>query len=144
MGFIRSFSDMLHGMFMDGWFGVIVGLIIIAVLLAVVGFILWGVFYAIDSWFQPLQKSHGVIDGRDVTPAHTTMITIPTSNGGVATVPQYIPESWHIGVRVGHRHSWMGCSKYTYDNYRNGQKIIATYKRGRLSGRMYVQAISSV
>ncbi len=142
MGFIAFFFDMLHEMFTGGWLDIIIGIIAVAAVLVVIGIILWGLFYAIDSWFQPKKQAPGIIDGHDFTPAHTTLITVATSNGGTVIVPQYIPDSWSIGVRVGNRHSWMSCSKDCHDNYHYQQQVIATFKSGRLSGHMYVQAIS--
>lgn len=146
MGFISSFLsfmyDMLHDLFTGGWLGVSIGILIVLIIVIIVGLVMWGVLYAIDSWFRPEVQEPGVIDGHDFTPAHTTWMMMPTSNGGTVPVPQYIPDSWSIGVRVGSRHSWMSCSKDCHDKYKNGQKIIATFTNGRLSRRMYVQAIS--
>jgi hypothetical protein len=124
-------------MFTDGWLGIILGILLSVAVLFILGMILWGVFYAIDSWFQPKKQASGVIDGHDFTAAHTTYTFID----GVAYLI-YNPDSWSIGVRVGDRHSWMSCSKNCHDNYRDGQKIIATFKNGRLSDHMYVQAVS--
>lgn len=137
MGFIASFFDVLHDMFTDGWLGIILGLLIVAVLLMIIGLIAWGVFYAIDSWFQPERQAPGVVSGHNFTRAHTTYTYIDGF-----PYPTFHDDSWSIGVRVGDRHSWMSCSKKCHDKYRDGQKVIATFKRGRLSGHLYIQAVS--
>lgn len=127
-------------MFTGDWINITVGCLTVAVTLLVVGLVVWGVLYAIDSWFQPHQEALGVIDGHEFTPAHT-MLTPMTVGKVTVMVPQHVPDSWSIGVRVGDKHSWMSCDQETYDGHSDGQQVTATFKSGRLTRRMYVKSV---
>jgi hypothetical protein len=137
MDFIAFLFEMLHYLFTGGWLGVILGLLLVFVMLVFVVAIVGSLFYALDSWFRPKKQAPGIIDGHSFTPARVTVISTGTS-----IIPQYIPKSWSIGIRIGNRRNWMSCSKECHDKYDNNQEVIATFKSGRLSGRMYVQSIS--
>lgn len=142
MGFIKFFFEMLHDMFTSGWFGVVLGIIILAAVLGAIGMVLWGVFYAFDSWFLPERTEPGVLTWRSHSPAHYQPMVTSAGNGITTTTMLYIPDSWSVGVRVGKRVGSMDCSQRYYDQAKQDQPVMVHYVNGRMSGKMYVKALS--
>lgn len=148
MGFISSFFDMLGEMFSSGGWGIFMGilviilvLVLVAIVLGFIGLIVWGAFHALDSWFLPEQQSTGFITGKYYEPAHFIPMTIMAGKVPVVT-QQYIPDSWSVSVRMGARTGGMECRKSYYDKARPGYLVHVHYVDGRLSGKLYIRALS--
>jgi hypothetical protein len=147
MGYIGSFFDFVRDMFSTGWIGVTLGCIIVLLLALLIGFILWGTFIAVDSWFLPRQQMRGVITGKRHSPSSFMPITTTVSNGSggfnTITTMTYIPESWSVSVKLADgRTGGMGVSEGYFTDIGHDESVTVTFVSGRLSRNIYVKALS--
>lgn len=113
----------------------------IPVLFAVL--ILYGIFIAIDSWFLPLHEGDAEVISKEHIPATTSLILVPGATPSM-TFPYFInhDDDWVVEVEMGGQYGEISLEREDYRHYRVGQRVVIDYSRGRLTGNLYVKAIS--
>ena len=138
MGSLKSFLDALFYELLHGsWADRTLAIIVLAIALILIGMILWGLFYLLDTCLLPTYQAKGIIDGHSYSPS--SMILIGT--GGILN-PYHIPESWNVRVRVGRRTGWMSVSKSFYDFLQDGHPVVVSFTNRRLTRRMHIKSLS--
>lgn len=144
---VSFFQDVLHnGSDVMAWIGLVCVTIGLLTILAVAGFILYGIFYLLDTAFVSTQQQTGEVFKKQKYAASTTMVAAPVvgGDGGVAMVPTYVPPSWHIGVKVGDRYGWMSCSKSFYKKIEPGDRLMVTYGIRRLTRKLKITHLATI
>lgn len=138
--FIELWTRELPKMLQDWPLGTIVGMILIAVAIAVVLLALWGVFTAVDSWFLPRRRTTGVITGKHYTAPYTTT---HFHTVGKVMVPQttHHPEQHDVTIAAGSRSDTISVTKEYWVSAREGDEVTIEYVDGRLSGRLYIKEL---
>lgn len=114
--------------------GTIIGIISMACILAIVGLIGYGAYWAIDSWWQPIIIGYGQISDKEYTPSRiqTIMIYNPATKTSMPQT-QYIPDNWELYVKINETIGSISVSKETYDSAKIEQNVFVKYKTGRLN-----------
>ena len=135
--------SMIVDMFKDGWIGITLGVILVGCILAIAGLICWGVFIAVDSWFQPVHSKPATVISKEFVPAHTTTIMVynPATKTSLPQV-QHHPDAWHASVRFVKGFQGSCCiSRGQYNDIEARDVVDADFKVGRISKGCYVQDI---
>lgn len=104
--------------------------------------ILYGIFYAIDSWFLPLNNGTGRVVGKNFTPAHTDMVM--QYNPALKTsAPTYIhhPDRYTLIIKYGNLTDSIFVNEGFFDEIDRGQQVKIKYITGRFSGGLYIKQV---
>jgi hypothetical protein len=133
---------MLMQMLADWPFGTLIAFLIVAFCVGLVGFVLWGIFIAIDSCGRPRLERSGVVTGREFIAAHSTMMVVynPATK---LSLPQPVnhPDDWRVSVEVESHRETLSMPQAFFDSVSVGTKVIAKVVRGRLSTRIYIKTL---
>ena len=113
--------------------------ILVATLVAITALVLCGlIFIAADSWFVSDRDGTAEVCGRDYTAAWIQTIQHSDGNGG--TYPQviYHPPNWTIKMKMGDEPCGVNVSEHDYNTVRTGETVRVRYRRGRISGGIYI------
>lgn len=122
--------------------GTILGVLLALAALLVVGLVLYGLFYVIDSSFLPVLRAPGKVFDKEFVPAHTTYVS--TWNPALkitTTTPVHHPDTWNLGVAVVGQRDYISVYQSFYDNTDVGDKVTVDYVLGRISRRVYLRQI---
>jgi hypothetical protein len=106
------------------------------------GFILWGIYIAIDSWFLPRTRATGKIVKKKHTPMH--FMNTWQYNSALKTtqfVPMPIPEDWTLRIKVAGQKDEISVGKDFYKSVKKGDAVDVEYVVGRFSGRVYIKSV---
>jgi len=138
-----AFVTMILEMLKDWPIGTVLGAIMLLLVLIVLGFVAWGCFIAVDSWFLSKKQGMGKIISKEFTPAHTEYV--PMYNAALKTTipyPMHYEDDWSICVEVAGQQDSISVYQQTFDSLKEGDSVIAEYVSGRFSGGLYLKGIS--
>lgn len=119
------------------WLDIGMYTMMVLVAVAIVCLIAYGVFWAVNYWFQPIQHVDGSIENTRLESAHTNFVLV-----GKVMVPQHIPDRWHLGIHIPQGSDDFVIEHAPFDWQRDGSRVLVEYQRGRLTGAINVRAIS--
>lgn len=139
---IEMLKDTLFTWPDDGleWFALIM---IWIITLLIVGFLIAGALYLVDSTFLADRQGSGTISAMVFKPSHytTTMIyNAATKTSTPHTV--YHPDAWYITITVDGLNDDFYVSERDYMKLRFGQSIDVTYSKGRIFDSLYIKSAS--
>lgn len=136
--------DLIYSTLLDWPIGTLLGGVMVLVTLLVVGLLLAGVYYLFDSVGGGVESGSARVVGKSFTPAYTQTIWVYNTTTKM-TAPTYVFHSdcWTVTVDVGIGRGRLDVSHAFYDSVRDGSQVKARFKRGRLSGRIYVRSLAA-
>jgi hypothetical protein len=136
--------DFLKMIFIDiftkDWIGIFVGVFLWATTILVVGLVLCGVLYLVDSSFLPLHKGYGKVISLNFTPAHTTTTMVHT---GKVTLPciTHHPDAWSVTVDLQFGSDSIRVKQQFYETLKINDRVKVGYVHGRISNNIYIKEI---
>lgn len=132
--------DVFIDPFRDDWFGKTMGVFAWLIGLFLSFCLLYGVFYLIDSVGVQEKAGYGTVMQKSYTESYyqTTFITV-----GKTLVPStaYYPEHWDVYIEVGSLGDYVSVSPGYYDTVKRGDVLHVNYRKGRISGNVYIDKI---
>lgn len=117
-----------------------------ALLVAVCGVLILIVLYMIGMMiFEKIDKDKGTTEsgtGQVVELSYTHAYSTTTSVANVP-VPQYSPESWKLTLNIEGKLATIEVAENVYNQTRLGDRLQATYIRGRFTGNLYLTEVFS-
>jgi hypothetical protein len=138
---VEMIGDLLSGR--DGFFGILMGLLLVVLLLALLALFGWMIFSLADTVGQDKQHGTGAIIKREFVASHcdTTLVNV----GNNMTMPQTTcyDDEWRIHVRKDDSRETdsTSVSRGFYDGAAIGDRVKITYRTGRFSGGFYLSSI---
>ena len=135
------FYDMLIDPFTDGFWSILLGILMWILMLLVVGFILWGSLYLIDSVGLKEKQGKGIVIEKWFEPAHTytTLIMV-----GKVSVPQIhsVPDTWKAKIKIKDITDDVSFYESDWNTLNINQSVNCTYKNGRICNSLYIENVS--
>ena len=131
---LKSITEWPEGTFLGICLLICYALLIVAIVMILVLF-----YWIADSSFLSVQKTNGVVIGKEFTPEHdelkyNVVLKMPTTTT--------IPDSWEVTVRVTDgREASIEVEKSFYDSVKEGSAVAVDYSNGRFSGGLYLEEI---
>ena len=127
-----------------GWDGKCLVLLMIGVSLLVVGAVMFGIFYLIDTVGRPRYTKPCKVTDKKFVPAHstTTMIYNPATKTTMPSTTHY-PDAWFVSVEF--VDGWgdiTGVSEDLFNQTNEGDELQGTFKVGRLSKQCYLVSVA--
>ncbi len=145
MEFLKDLATSFTKEVLSDWpLGTIIGVILIACVLALIGLALWGLCVAADSWFLPKERGMGRVVGKTFTPAHTEMVLIYNAATKTSMPPSvHHPDDWSVNVEVQGKQDDISIAHKFYDSLSKGSSVSAEFVHGRFSGNLYLKKIDN-
>ena len=140
---IADFTAMISQMLGDWPLGTFIGVLLLFAVLLLAVLIAWGGFIAMDSWLLPRNRDIGKIVSKAFIPAHVQpILTYNAAINLTLPYPVYHSDDWSLCVEVDGRRDSLSVGEKDFNDFREGDNVIAEYVRGRLSGGLYIKSIS--
>jgi hypothetical protein len=115
----------------DDVIGGILGILIFAVCVLIMGFISWCCYWIIDSVGAPLVEEVVPVVGKNFVPGHfeiqyNVVLKIPTTT--------WVEDSATICLRTSHGDAWQEVNVGWWRGAKNGDRVKIRYRSGRISG----------
>ncbi len=144
LDFLIFWLEIPFEMLGDWPLGTLIGVFLLACYAIVILLIIWGIFRAIDSWFQPIENGMGTVKDKRFTPAY--MQTIMIYNAATKTsFPHFIHHSdyWTVTVEVNGSQDSIAVNESYFNEISKGDQVFVDFVTGRISGQFYLRAIYS-
>ena len=141
---MQDFIDFIYSTLLDWPIGTLFGGMLVVLTLLVAGLVLAGIYYLVDSVGGVVESRSARIVGKTFTPAHMQTIWVYNATSKT-TMPTYVFHSdcWTLAVDVGVGRGSFDVSHAFFDSVGDGSSVLACFKRGRLSGKVYVTRLSA-
>ena len=115
-------------------------IIVSLIFLVAIGGALYGIYYLIDTVNQPEHTSSGVVCEKEFIERHMIFIYSAATK---TSMPHWIPDAWHINVRVsGEELDGLEINEDLYNSIEIGETVLAAIRVGRLSGKNYLFGVT--
>lgn len=106
--------------------------------LLILGGIIFGTLYLIDSVGLDDKSANGNVVGHSYQPAYTSITYTHVNN---MTIPNtvYHPEQWMICIEINGLYDWVSVDQTYYHQIYDGTVLKCTYSNGRIWDSMYVK-----
>ena len=135
------FYDIFIEPFTDGFWMALMGTLMWLWALVVVGLILWGFLYLIDSVGLKEKQGKGIIIEKWFEPAHTTTTYVMV---GKIMVPQthFYDDLWKAKIRINNITDNVCFYESDWNTLNINQKVNCTYTNGRICNSLYIKNVS--
>ena len=135
------FYDMFIEPFTDGFWMALMGTLMWLWALVVVGLILWGFLYLIDSVGLKEKQGKGIIIEKWFEPAHTTTSHVMV---GMIMVPRthFYDDVWKAKIRINNITDNVCFYESDWNTLNINQKVNCTYTNGRICNSLYIKNVS--
>ena len=135
------FYDMLIDPFTDGFWSILLGILMWILMLLVVGLILWGSLYLIDSVGLKEKQGKGIVIEKWFEPAHTYTTLIMVEK---VSVPQIhsVPDTWKAKIKIKDITDDVSFYESDWNTLNINQSVNCTYKNGRICNSLYIENVS--
>jgi hypothetical protein len=108
-------------------------------LLLLTGTVLAVLFWAIDSWFRPLNQGTGIVSEKRFfsAQAQKSLPFISTLVPSFPTPGEH-HDKWIVEVEMKGVRGNIRVSEERYHSFHRGQSVVVDYRTGRISGCLYV------
>ncbi len=137
---IEFLREMLIEPFEDGEY--LIGIISWIIFILLVGLLSVLLLWLVDSSFMPIKEGQGIIIGKYIDPAH--YYTTYTQCGKTSIpITHYVPESYHINVKINSLQDDVSITQGYYSNGANiGDTLQCKYTNGRIMESLYIKEIN--
>ena len=118
--------------------GTFIGVVILLLIAAIVGLILYGIYKLVDSAWIQVERAQGVVISKDVSTAPFTYVVVSGSN---VAVPTGGGTCYSLLIKVGDEDAWCPVSFNAFDTTQRGDTLTVDVGHGRLSGKLYIKNI---
>lgn len=134
--------DILIEPFNDaGLMGVIIGVLLWIVIIALVLSISYFALWIIDSSFLPIKEEVGVVTNCYIFPAYT-QTTFVTIGSVVSPITTYISESYEVTIEINGLSDNVSLSQSDWLKIKVGDKFLCQYTSGRVLDTIYIKSFS--
>lgn len=133
---IETMIDLWNG----DWFAKVLFFLLLSLFLFLFFLILYGIYFAVDSWFVGEQDGIGVVSDKYFSESHTTTTWI-MSGKVMIPITNYYPDTWGIWFSVDGKQDSIEVDESLYDKVNVGDRFSIRLKEGRISNNIYITDI---
>lgn len=133
--------DMFIDPFTDGFWSVLFGILMWLFMLVLVGLIIWGAMYLVDSSFPNKKQGIGVIVEKGYEPPYTTLTYVVSGKVMIPTTI-YHPEFWYAKISINDLTDCVFFNENDWNTLSINQKVNCTYISGRIWNSLYIKNVS--
>lgn len=121
--------------------GTLAFFVILIIIVAYSWFFVRTLLHIADYYHRPVEQAIGTVVGKTFEPGCPNLQLVTDYSPEVATALECQEDEFELTIEIGDKRDTVVVGRRFHNLVRRGQKLMAYYKTGRLSGEIYIRSV---